>query len=256
MKHVLAAQHRSVVEQFARSRVLLGFDFDGTLSPIVREPSAANMRGSTRILLRQVAKRYPCAIISGRSLADVSARLEGIPIVAAIGNHGLEPAKKGKGRTKYVERWMRSLGENLADLSGIEIEDKGLSIAVHYRKTRARRVARERVARAIESLEGAARIIPGKLVVNILPPGAVHKGTSLQELRARVQADTAIYVGDDVTDEDVFSLDEPGRLLSIRVGRDSSSSAEYYLRSQREMDLLLKLLTECRPIEKMGNARA
>ncbi len=246
MKYILAATHRRIIEQFARSHVLLGFDFDGTLSPIVREPSAARMRASTRALLVKVAKKYPCAIISGRSRQDVSARLEGVPLVATVGNHGLEPSAEEDALAKHSERWKRSLSESLADLSGIEIEDKGLSIAIHYRKSRARRLARERIAQAIASLEGSPRIIAGKLVVNLLPDSALHKGTALQDLRARMHADTAIYVGDDVTDEDVFSLDEPGRLLSIRVGRDPASSAPYYLRSQGEIDILLRCLVAYR----------
>ena len=72
---------------------------------------------------------------------------------------------------------------------------------------------------------GPVRLVGGKHVVNLLPAGAPHKGLALERARARLGCDTAIYVGDDETDEDVFALDQPGRLLAIRVGRKPSSSA-------------------------------
>ena len=83
------------------------------------------------------------------------------------------------------------------------------------------------------------RIVPGKLVVNLVPAAAPDKGDALVQLRARYRADTAFYVGDDGTDEDVFALDQPGRLLCVRVGRSRASAAGYYLKHQREIDALL-----------------
>jgi trehalose 6-phosphate phosphatase len=88
--------------------------------------------------------------------------------------------------------------------------------------------------------------MPGKLVVNLLPDGAPHKGIALEELRAREGADTAVFVGDDVTDEDVFELDRPGKLLGIRVGQSRSSAAPFYIRNQLEVDALLERLVACR----------
>jgi trehalose 6-phosphate phosphatase len=92
------------------------------------------------------------------------------------------------------------------------------------------------------------RIIPGKLVVNLVPAGAPNKGDVLLASRARAGADSALYVGDDVSDEDVFSLDRPGRLLSVRVGRSPRSAAAYYLRNQAEIEQLLSTLIELRRV--------
>jgi trehalose 6-phosphate phosphatase len=88
--------------------------------------------------------------------------------------------------------------------------------------------------------------VPGKLVVNLVPAGAPNKGTALVELRKAEQADTALYVGDDVTDEDVFELEQPGRLVGVRVGASRSSAAAYFLRHQREVDRLLGRLVTLR----------
>ena len=98
------------------------------------------------------------------------------------------------------------------------IEDKGLSLAVHYRGARRKKEARALILDAAAGL-GDVRLVGGKQVLNVLPAGAPGKGQALERARARLGCDTAVYVGDDETDEDVFALDQPGRLLAIRVGR-------------------------------------
>lgn len=246
MRHLLARPQRALVEQFARSRLLLAFDFDGTLAPIVREPEAARMRSATRALLARAAASYPCVVISGRGRADVAKRLDGVPLREIVGNHGLEPSRREGEFSRKARAWAQHLERRLVDAAGVEVELKGPSIAVHYRKARARRASKAQIDLALRSLPGAFRIIPGKLVVNVLPEGAPHKGIALQRLRTKLRADTALYVGDDATDEDVFVLDEPGRLLSVRVGRSERTAALYYLRSQAEIDDLLRLLCELR----------
>jgi trehalose 6-phosphate phosphatase len=102
---------------------------------------------------------------------------------------------------------------------------------------------------------GDVRVIGGKQVVNVLPKGAPHKGLALERELERLRCDTAIYVGDDETDEDVFALDRPGRLLMIRVGAKRSSSAAYYIRSQEAIEELLEALVGARrKQERRGKA--
>jgi DNA-binding MarR family transcriptional regulator len=125
------------------------------------------------------------------------------------------------------------------------IEDKGLSLAIHYRKARDRREARAKVLAAAARLDGA-RLLGGKEVLNVLPAGGPHKGRALERARAREACDAAIYVGDDETDEDAFALGRRGSLLAIRVGRKRDSSAAYYIRAQAEIDLLLGRLLALR----------
>ena len=90
------------------------------------------------------------------------------------------------------------------------------------------------------------RTIPGKLVLNVVPAAAPSKGDALIALRDQADADVAMYIGDDVTDEDVFRLDQPGRLFTVRVGRSKSSAARYYLRRHDEIDALLEHLAALR----------
>jgi trehalose 6-phosphate phosphatase len=246
MRDILARANREVLEQFACSRTLLGFDFDGTLAPIVTDPDRAAMRPSTRRLLRQVAQAYPCVVISGRSRADVQRRVRGVKVAEVIGNHGLEPWHARARARPEVRRWIPLLKEQLDRVQGVTIEDKGLSLAVHYRRSREKKSARASILAAAARLS-EVRLMGGKQVLNVLPAGAPHKGLALERARARLRCDTAIYLGDDETDEDVFALDQPGQLLTVRVGRKRSSSAAYYIRTQAEIDGLLRSLLACRP---------
>jgi trehalose 6-phosphate phosphatase len=246
MRDILAPASRDELRRFARSRTLVAFDFDGTLAPIVTDPDRAAMRPSTRRLLEGVAGAYPCVVISGRSRDDVGRRLRGVPLAGVVGDHGLEPWHAQSKATHGARRWVPLLEEELGAIPGIAIEDKGLSIAVHYRQCRDKAKARARVLAAATRL-GPARLLGGKQVLNILPAGAPHKGQALERARARLQCEAAVYVGDDETDEDVFALGRPGRLLGIRVGRKRGSSAAFYVRTQRDVDRLLRALLALRP---------
>lgn len=246
MKDILARANLDVLAQFACSNVLLAFDFDGTLAPIVAEPDAAKLRARTRELLERTSRLYPTVVISGRSQADALRRLRGVPVREVIGNHGLEPWRRTAGFASRVQGWIPVLTGALAPLQGVQLEDKLFSLAIHFRQSRERRRAREAIITAAAGLQGA-RVIGGKLVVNLVPEGAPHKGIALGAARARASCDTAVYVGDDVTDEDVFSLDEPGRLLTIRVGQHRSSRAQFFIENQPAMDELLSRLNELCP---------
>lgn len=245
MKNLLARSNRDVLEQFAWSNVLLAFDFDGTLAPIVDEPADATMRPGTRELLAEASRLYPTIVISGRAQPDVLKKLRGTTVREVIGNHGIEPWHSTDRLIAEVQSWLPVLNHRLASFKGLRVEDKIFSVAIHYRKSRAKKKARSAILKAAQSL-GKVRVIGGKLVVNILPNGAPHKGIALTSARDRLGCDTAIYVGDDETDEDVFMLDSPGRLLSVRVGAKSSSGATYYLVNQHSVDRLMQILIELR----------
>jgi trehalose 6-phosphate phosphatase len=242
MRYILARANRELLDAFACSNMLLALDFDGTLAPIVSDPARASLRATTRLLLQKASRHRPCVVISGRARSDVRRRLRGTGVADVIGNHGLEPSGVTASARRVVRRWLPHLRQRLGDVRGIAIEDKGLSIAVHYRNTRQRAAARTRIVGAAAEMDGV-RLVGGKLVVNLLPAGAPHKGLALEAARERFACDTALYVGDDETDEDVFALDQPGRLLAIRVGRRRGSAAGYYIRNQREIDRVLRALS-------------
>lgn len=246
MKHILSRDHVSTLERLAGSRALLAFDFDGTLAPIVADRERAVMRSKTRALLAATSELYPCAVISGRARSDVAARLGPIRVKYVVGNHGIEPGPDISALEREIAMARPLLAKALIAQPGVEIEDKRYSLAVHYRAAPQKRAARMAIKDAIAALPRPVRLIPGKLVANVVPSGARDKGKTLLELRDRERAEVALYVGDDVTDEDVFTLRQPEQLLAMRVGRMAASAAPFYLRDQREIDRLLAHVVKLR----------
>jgi trehalose 6-phosphate phosphatase len=252
---LLASENRPVLAQLAWTHTLLAFDFDGTLAPIVEAHREAEMTPQTAALFQQVCLAYPTAVISGRSHADVSRRLEPAEVRYVIGNHGIEPDVDQARFERFSRDALEALARALGGTPGVEIEDKRFSLAIHFRRSRSRREARRLIHRAAAELCPEARAVDGKCVVNILPPNAPNKGDALLRLREREGAATALYLGDDITDEDVFVLDQPGRLLSVRVGEAHFSAAPYFLQNQAEVDALLALLVELRGGEPAHGGR-
>jgi trehalose 6-phosphate phosphatase len=245
MRDVFSPAGRQALAWFAHTNVVVAFDYDGTLAPIVADRDAARVPERTRTLLTRVAALYPCVVISGRAQADALRRLRGVGLREVIGNHGLEPWRHSDGLAERVQRWLPRLAARLAPLEGVSIEDKLFSLAVHYRASPGKRIARAEILRAAGELDGV-RVVGGKQVVNLVPAGAPHKGTALEASRLRLGCEAAIYAGDDDTDEDVFALPDRDHLLGIRVGQRRSSAAPYFVRSQRHIDRLLEGLVSFR----------
>jgi trehalose 6-phosphate phosphatase len=238
MKSLLAPRNLPALLRLARGRVLLAFDFDGTLAPIVADPAHAQLRPRTHRLLADVARRYPCVVISGRRRADVVGRVAGIPLRRVFGNHGIEPSPALVAGRRAVRGWLACLKPRLGHLAGIVFDDKGASLAIHYRKSRNRPAALKAILAATADLADA-RVLKGILAVDLLPKNAPNKATALQSELRRLGCRSALYVGDDQTDEDVFALGRRLPLLAVRVGKRARSLAPYYLASQADVDALL-----------------
>ena len=239
MRYLLSRNSRSILTRLAQERTLCAFDFDGTLSPIIQHPDQAGMRARTRNLLGRLAALYPCVVVSGRARADVLGKLGAVNIARVIGNHGAETEAITRSSRRRVGRWKTALERQLGSLPGLWMEDKGISLALHYRQSPHKVQARRLVLAAARELPDA-RVFGGKQVVNLVPIGAPHKGDALAAERDRLGCNWVLYVGDDDNDEDAFALD--GNVVSIRVGRKQRSHASYYLRTQSEIDDLITLL--------------
>lgn len=246
MKPLLANEHLAELLQVAWQSVLLAFDFDGTLAPIVEDRGLAAMSPRTSDLFSRVCDLYPCAVISGRSVADVSSRLDGANVKYVVGNHGLEPGGDLEVFAAEIQRAVPHLESALEFTPGVEIEDKRFSLAVHFRASRNQRDVRKEILLAVSSLPVRMRVVLGKSVVNLVPMRAPNKGDALVALQAREGVSEVVYVGDDVTDEDVFALEPQGRRFTIRVGESKVSAARYFLHHQREIDVLLSKLEAVR----------
>jgi trehalose 6-phosphate phosphatase len=161
------------------------------------------------------------------------------------GNHGLEPWGEEASYAERVRHWVRKLQRLLEGVEGVTIEDKTYSVTVHYRRAKPKDRVRRAVARAVRSLRGA-RVVGGLEAVNVMPRGAPHKGEALERARQLLACDTAIYVGDDETDEDAFAAARSDRLLSVRIGTARHSCAAYRLKDQRQIDRFLRRLLALR----------
>lgn len=218
-------------------------DFDGTLTPIRPRPGLAILGLSQRKFLESLTRvsGIKLAFVSGRGLADLK---EKVPVSGAFysGNHGLEASGPGfEFLAPLPEGWKETLSSLKQSVSvlqetfpGLLIEDKGLTLSLHYRNVSASRQSDcgEAIIFCISPWikSGEAKIHSGKKVIEIRPPMVWHKGSIVQEfLRHNGQAKAvAIFIGDDVTDEDAFRT-VGAKGVSIHVGKNRETAAQYHL---------------------------
>lgn len=241
MRDPLMENLRDVRERLeAATQFVLFLDFDGTLAPIVERPCLAQLAPATRELLDALsrAERLSLVIVSGRALADVQARI-GIPNLICAGNHGLEIGGVG---FHFVEpiavarrdelRWLSDgLTAELRHVPGAEVEFKGLTTTIHFRRAAEKQAARIPgiVKAALRGREGSFVLSPGKQSVEIWPRVNWHKGKAVAWILAKLGNSAAlpIYIGDDVTDEDAFLALPEG--ITIKVGDGAGTAARYHL---------------------------
>ncbi|HEY8609556.1 MAG TPA: trehalose-phosphatase [Noviherbaspirillum sp.] len=213
-------------------RLLCAFDFDGTLAPLVPVPDDAHLPDGIRDRLLQLAECAPLAIITGRGIDDIRPRL-GFAPAFLVGNHGLEGVPGWEQLTAAhadaCRAWLDRLRSSLPQIDdGLLLEDKRYSLSVHYREAADPLLAARRLEELFETLAPKPRVVAGKFVYNLLAEDRCHKGSALVRLMECSGARHAIYVGDDVTDEDVFRMRHPA-ILSIRIEHSAASSAQLYL---------------------------
>jgi trehalose 6-phosphate phosphatase len=221
-----------------RSAVLT--DIDGTIAPIVRDASQARVPDEIREVLRRLARRYALVgCVSGRRAEDAR-RIVGLDEVAYSGNHGFElllpgdpevrPDPSLDGHEADARRFVQALDGSELDGAGIQIEDKGPIVALHWRGAPSEEAA-ESLAEEIASKAEWQELVPhrGRKVLEIRPNVAINKGIVVAALIPSRPIDHALYGGDDRTDVDAFAalrtLHEDGDLktaVCIAVGSDES----------------------------------
>lgn len=241
--HVLEPAGDAALAALLRRAPLLGFDFDGTLAPIVPTPGKARLSRSVSDKLRRLAARLPVAIITGREAADVRQRLDFEPW-CVVGNHGADSVAE-RGAAERALDGVRAVFGVHADAvraAGVTMEDKGLSLALHYRLSRQPQQAAALIGDLLRDMGDGCHAFPGKMVVNVVPAGVPDKGAAMHRLVQECSASCAFYVGDDVNDEPVFAS-APDDWLTVRIGRqETGSQADYFLDSTAEVGMLLDRL--------------
>lgn len=231
------------LEALSFTQTLYAFDFDGTLSPLVSTPAGASVSRITALLMQDLCRKVPVAIVSGRSRSDLEERLPFEPRFI-VGNHGLEGLGVRRSSMdeakRACDRWRASLERRRLG-AGVEVEDKTYSLAIHYRRSRNKRSARTEIREVIEKFWPKPRLVLGKSVVNVLPQGAPHKGIATLELMRRAGTRSALYLGDDDTDEDVFGIPDP-RIMTVRVGYKRLSQARFFIDRQSQINQVIRTL--------------
>jgi trehalose 6-phosphate phosphatase len=261
LRHLFQRRNELIKCVREATQILLFLDYDGTLTAIVARPEMAVLPLQAKEVLARISRNdvFKLAIISGRSLEDVKI-LIGLENVAYAGNHGLEiecPPRWSQGQepgtTSFIHpvaerfkprliRLEQRLRERLASIDGILIENKGLSLSLHYRLVRQTAVGKTEklVSQAIEDEEetGGLRVTTGKKVFEVRPDVEWNKGRAIEWLLQTYgpSGNLPIFVGDDMTDEDGFRVIHSAGGISVIVAEAAASTAaDYYLDSPDQL---------------------
>jgi trehalose 6-phosphate phosphatase len=250
MRRLFTPDGEAALAHTIRQRPLLAFDFDGTLAPIVARPDDARVPAAVAHRLHRLSQRLPVAVISGRRVQDLRPRLLFVPW-RVMGNHGAEdesPLQAGRDAEALTpaRTCLAAAADALHD-AGVVVEDKGLSIALHYRLSSDRAAAQRAIDQALADLPPGLKTFGGKMVVNLVAAWARDKADAVAELVAASGAAAAVFIGDDVNDEPVFARREPS-WLTVRVGQDDpSSAASWFLDGPADLPRLLDQMLDALP---------
>jgi trehalose-phosphatase len=226
-----------VAAEARRAPLLLATDFDGTLAPVAPRPSEAIIRDDARRALEALSLRAAVAIVSGRELSDLQARV-GLGGLALAGEHGgdlLLPGGERRGlELSVAQRDALGAFARFADLllagTGGEVERKRLGVAAHTRRVDecARRRFEEALLLRAREVAGPAEleVLQGKRVLELRARGA-SKGLGLRRLRELLAKDAyVVAIGDDLTDEELFreAAREGGRGVKVGAGETIARS--------------------------------
>nr|GMD33152.1 trehalose-phosphate phosphatase A-like isoform X1 [Ipomoea batatas]GME05328.1 trehalose-phosphate phosphatase A-like isoform X1 [Ipomoea batatas]GME14824.1 trehalose-phosphate phosphatase A-like isoform X1 [Ipomoea batatas] len=293
LKYPSALQSFEQIKKSAKGkRVVLFLDYDGTLSPIVDDPDRAFMSNAMCAAVKNAAKCFPTAIISGRS-RDKVYDFVGLTELYYAGSHGMDimtPILSDPNDSKYtratdkqgkevnlfqpareflpmIDEVFRSLVETTKDIAGAKVENNRFCVSVHYRNVDEKSwdTVGELVTELVKQYP-RLQLKHGRKVLEVRPVLDWDKGKAVEFLLESLGFSGSedvlpIYVGDDRTDEDAFKvLREQNRGFGILVSpAPRESKAFYSLRDPSEvMEFLRCLVTWKRssstPYSKLATA--
>ncbi|HEX6770354.1 MAG TPA: trehalose-phosphatase [Candidatus Binatia bacterium] len=248
--------------QVVRAPAIMTFlDFDGTLVEIAPTPADVDFAAPRKRWLEDILSLPCCSVgvVSGRPIDELR-RIIGLDEIFYIGCHGLEwAAPDGARYTASPSRVLvdalsslrAEMREAMAGFAGVVVEDKGISLALHYRLAERDTAwaARKEFVRAVNGYQQQGvklELLPGKEVIEAKPAGTT-KGDAVSEIWARY-APTAlpIYIGDDVTDESAFSAVGETGLAIVVAETPRTTAARLFLKNPTEVYVFLRCLTHLR----------
>ncbi|CAN0842027.1 Probable trehalose-phosphate phosphatase G [Linum grandiflorum] len=269
LKYPSALKSFEQITNSARNKKIAVFlDYDGTLSPIVDDPDQAIMSEEMRSAVRNVAKYFPTAIISGRSREQVF-KLVGLTELYYAGSHGMDikgPTNQTSSHLKFVEssdkqgkeenlfqparefipmidEVFRTLVENTKEIKGAKVENHKFCTSVHYRNVDEKNwpIIAQRVHDILKDYP-RLRLTHGRKVLEVRPEIEWDKGKAVEFLLESLGLSNRdnvlpVYIGDDRTDEDAFKVLKEGKrgcgILVSPVAKESN--AIYSLRDPPEV---------------------
>ncbi|MGI9499976.1 MAG: trehalose-phosphatase, partial [Geminicoccaceae bacterium] len=253
-----ALESIDVIFEGAEDRPLVVcLDYDGTLTPIVDRPELALLPKRMQRCLDRLADLATVAVISGRDLRDIR-DLVGLDRLYYAGSHGFEISKPdgdeqilhGMNYLPSLENAERALRDRLAQIEGVLVERKHLSLAVHYRlvgqgdRSKVKVIVDDVLARRPD-----LRRTLGKMVYDLQPDVDWQKGKAVRALLDAVAPEggekSLIYIGDDVTDEDAFEALRGSGVGIIVEGCSGSTAAAFKLADTEEVGRFLENLIRC-----------
>lgn len=256
MKRLLGAHGMQALSYLSPGRSALVFDLDGTLAPLTAKREDACVPAATASRLAELSRSWPIAVVTGRSASDAAPRL-GLEPRCLIGNHGAErwglsATDSSRALQRALDPVRKRLRQRLAasDLQTrgveIEIEDKGMSLALHYRRSSDPVAALATVRELLMEKSAGVRISHGHCVVNITALNAPDKGDAMRAVLDECGLSCALVVGDDSNDEPAFLKATTGS-VTVRIGPMETPTAAYFaLEFQHEVDQLLDVMLDLR----------
>jgi trehalose 6-phosphate phosphatase len=240
-------------------RVSLFLDFDGTLVPIEADPASPRLDAEAAETLRPLLGQdfIVTTILSGRAVADLYSRIRLEGLIYA-GNHGLEIFGRNlrfvepgaSSRSKQLERLCDELVAELQTIAGTQVEFKGLTASIHYRRAAAADHSRieNSVRAAVAGTGNLFRVNPGRKVFEIMPRTGWHKGAAVRWINNQLsRSDSAasgallsVCLGDDSSDEEAFGVLPDA--VTIRVGNAAATRARYQLPDPAAVHQFLRCL--------------
>ncbi|CAL5043726.1 unnamed protein product [Urochloa decumbens] len=275
-------KHPSALGSFDRvaaaargKRVVMFMDYDGTLSPIVTDPDMAFMTAEMRAAVRDVAKHFPTAIVTGRCVEKVC-NFVGLSDLYYAGSHGMDikgPSSKDNQTVllqpareflPVINKAFRALEEKTRATPGARVEHNKFCLSVHFRC-----VDEKSWSPLAEQVKAVLRDFPelklteGRKVLEIRPSILWDKGKAVEFLLKSLGFDDGrsdvlpVYIGDDRTDEDAFKvLKKRGQGLGILVSKcPKETDASYSLQDPTEVMEFLVRLVEWKRLRSSSAAR-
>jgi trehalose 6-phosphate phosphatase len=249
--------NKNLFEILKNNNPVIFLDYDGTLSPIVARPEDAVLSEGMKRTLTELAKIYTVAVVTGRDKEDVE-QLVGIEELVYAGSHGyiisgpdglfMEHPESEKIIPKLdeIEKELQVVLEERT--RGTQLDRKKYAIGIHYRNARPQDedVVKELVDEMLRKYPGHKKGA-GKKIMEIKPDTDWHKGKAVLWIMKKLAAANnalALYIGDDITDEDAFEAIKPHGIGILVGGHGQNTHARYWLKNVFQVQEFFKKLIQ------------